>query len=235
LKHLWTFSPHQGNQKMQVNTAQVLSSLIHGQKRLFAKAFAGGILVLLAGLVMPVSLSTAQDSGDESEKPKKKRDQEAGKGKKNRDGKPGRNNGSKNPDNAQRPGNPSPGGFGGPGRPGFGGLGQGGPGMGGPGMGMMMKFLPIMVALDTDSNGELSTSEIENASKALLSLDKDGNGSITLEELRPDPSKMMANMPPEMRERMMERMKGEGGEAGKGKNRGDGNSDGSGVKPKRPE
>jgi hypothetical protein len=219
---------------MQVNTAQVLSSSIHGQKRLFAKAFSGGILFVLATILMPVSLSTAQDSGDESEKPKKKRDQEAGKGKKNRDGKPGRNNGSENPDGARRPGMP-PGGFGAPGRPGFGGPGLGGPGMGGPGMGMMMKFLPIMVALDADSNGELSTSEIENASKALLSLDKDGNGSITMEELRPDPSKMMANMPPEMRERMMERMKGEGGEAGKGKNRGDGNSDGSGVKPKRPE
>jgi len=219
---------------MQVNTAQTLSSLVRSKKRLFARAFSGGILFVLAAILMPVSLSTAQDSGDESEKPKKKRDQEARKGKKNRDGKPGRNNGSENPDGARRPGMP-PGGFGGLGRPGFGGPGQGGPGMGGPGMGMMMKFLPIMVALDSDSNGELSTSEIENASKALLSLDKDGNGSITLEELRPDPSKMMANMPPEMRERMMERMKGEGGEAGKGKNRGDGNSDGSGVKPKRPE
>ena len=219
---------------MQINTTQALSSLFHGQKRLFAKAFSGGILFVLATISMPVSLSTAQDSGDESEKPKKKRDQEAGKGKKNRDGKPGRNNGSENPDGARRPGMP-PGGFGAPGRPGFGGPGQGGAGMGGPGMGMMMKFLPIMVALDADSNGELSTSEIENASKALLSLDKDGHGSITMEELRPDPSKMMANMPPEMRERMMERMKGEGGEAGKGKKRGDGNSDGSGVKPKRPE
>ncbi|MFY7874949.1 MAG: hypothetical protein ACOVQM_05845 [Pirellula sp.] len=216
---------------MQVNTTQALSALNHGQKRLFSRAFSGGILFVLATILMPVSLSTAQDSGDESEKPKKKRDQEAGKGKKNRDGKPGRNNGSENPDGARRPGMPP----GGPGRPGFGGPGPGGPGMGGPGMGMMMKFLPIMVALDADSNGELSTSEIENASKALLSLDKDGNGSITMEELRPDPSKMMANMPPEMRERMMERMKGEGGEAGKGKNRGDGNSDGSGVKPKRPE
>ena len=219
---------------MQVNTTQVLSSLIHGQKRLFVKAFSSGILFVLTAILMPVSLSIAQDSGDEPEKPKKKRDQEAGKGKKNRDGKPGRNNGSENPDGARRPGMP-PGGFGGPGRPGFGGPGLGGPGMGGPGMGMMMKFLPIMIALDADANGELSTSEIENASKALLSLDKDGNGSITLEELRPDPSKMMANMPPEMRERMMERMKGEGDEAGKGKKRGDGNGDGSGVKPKRPE
>ena len=76
------------------------------------------------------------------------------------------------------------------GRPGFG--GPGGPM--GPMAGQMMKFLPIMTALDSDGNGELSATEIENASKAILKLDKNGDGIINAEELRPDP----ASLPPMM-------------------------------------
>ena len=76
----------------------------------------------------------------------------------------------------------------------LGGNGQGGIMGPGQGLGMMAKFFPIMVALDTDQDGILSASEIENASKALLKLDKDGDGVISAEELRPDPSKMPGMM-----------------------------------------
>lgn len=58
------------------------------------------------------------------------------------------------------------------------------------GNGALMKMLPIMVALDTDEDGVLSATEIENAPKSLLKLDKNGDGQLSLEELRPDPSKM---------------------------------------------
>lgn len=51
-------------------------------------------------------------------------------------------------------------------------------------MGPMM-IPPVMVALDTDKDGALSASEIENAAKALLTLDKDGDGMLSNEELRP--------------------------------------------------
>ncbi|MEQ1826962.1 MAG: hypothetical protein ABL921_13490 [Pirellula sp.] len=65
---------------------------------------------------------------------------------------------------------------------------------GGAPMGMMGRFLPVMLALDTDEDGVLSATEIENASKALLKLDKDGDGILSAEELRPDPSKMPGMM-----------------------------------------
>ncbi|HWH72425.1 MAG TPA: hypothetical protein VNT26_23895 [Candidatus Sulfotelmatobacter sp.] len=44
---------------------------------------------------------------------------------------------------------------------------------------------PLMTALDTDGNGELSAEEIANASAALLKLDANGDGKLTREELRP--------------------------------------------------
>lgn len=62
---------------------------------------------------------------------------------------------------------------------------------GGPQMaGAMMQRLPIMLALDTDKDGSLSVSEIENAAKSLAKLDKDGDGILSPEELRPDFSEM---------------------------------------------
>ena len=64
------------------------------------------------------------------------------------------------------------------------GSGQGGF-MGGP-----MAMLPIMKALDTDQDGILSATEIANASKSLMQLDKDGNGVLSMEEMRPDLSRM---------------------------------------------
>ena len=48
-----------------------------------------------------------------------------------------------------------------------------------------MAMLPVMIALDTNKDGVLSEQEINNASKALLSLDKNNNRKIDAEELRP--------------------------------------------------
>ena len=67
--------------------------------------------------------------------------------------------------------------------------------MGGPdgqaeGMMRLLSMFPIMKALDSDGNGELSTKEIENAVAALKSLDKDQNGTLTVEEMMPDMSQM---------------------------------------------
>ena len=44
---------------------------------------------------------------------------------------------------------------------------------------------PITQALDTDGDGELSATEIENATAALKTLDKDKDGKLSSEELRP--------------------------------------------------
>lgn len=77
--------------------------------------------------------------------------------------------------------------LGNPGMPG--GPFAGGPG-GGAGLLAMMKFLPLMEALDTDGDGKLSSSEIADSSKALMKLDKDGDGTISAEEMKPDLSKI---------------------------------------------
>jgi Ca2+-binding EF-hand superfamily protein len=55
-----------------------------------------------------------------------------------------------------------------------------------PGRGGAIRALPVMQALDTDGDGELSAKEIENASAALRTLDKDKNGKLTADELRPN-------------------------------------------------
>jgi Ca2+-binding EF-hand superfamily protein len=54
----------------------------------------------------------------------------------------------------------------------------------GPGAGAMPPLAVIRV-LDTNSDGELSKEEIENAAKALATLDKNGDGALTREELFP--------------------------------------------------
>jgi len=48
-----------------------------------------------------------------------------------------------------------------------------------------MPPMPVMQALDTDGDGELSAKEIENATAALKTLDKDNNGKLTSDEIRP--------------------------------------------------
>lgn len=82
-------------------------------------------------------------------------------------------------------------------RPGEGRPGEGRPGAGpanpefaGRGMAMMMRNMPLFKALDSDEDGQLSASEIENASKSILKLDKNGDGIVSAEEMRPDPAQM---------------------------------------------
>ena len=41
-----------------------------------------------------------------------------------------------------------------------------------------------MRALDTDKDGEISATEIENAAASLKMLDKDGDGAVSREEIR---------------------------------------------------
>ncbi len=64
------------------------------------------------------------------------------------------------------------------------GEGRGGPGGGGPGM--MMRFDPILRALDTNQDGEISAAEWKAAPQALAKLDKNGDGQLTADELRPN-------------------------------------------------
>jgi Ca2+-binding EF-hand superfamily protein len=58
-------------------------------------------------------------------------------------------------------------------------------------LGQLMKALPLVKALDADSDGELSTIEIENASKSLMKLDTNGDGKISADELKPNPADVM--------------------------------------------
>jgi Ca2+-binding EF-hand superfamily protein len=69
--------------------------------------------------------------------------------------------------------------------------GQGGPG--GPRGGGRPPMPPIMKALDTDSNGEISASEITNAPAALKALDKNSDGKVTSDELMPSLPAGMTN------------------------------------------
>jgi hypothetical protein len=194
------------------------SLLLFSPRGLIAKA------VCLLMLAVPFGYLNAQEKSDEKPSNDAAKENEP-----NRDAAKERKK-KRDQEQAQQPDGKSPG------RPGMG-LGKGGPMA-------MMRFSPIMMALDTDHDGELSATEIENASKSLKSLDRDGNGTLSPDELRPDPSKMMGNVPPAIRERMQEMMKengpngkgpgAKGGDGGKGKFK-ENDRDGSGVKPKKPE
>lgn len=63
-----------------------------------------------------------------------------------------------------------------------GGAPEGRPGQGGPG-----PFMGVVRALDSDGDGELSASEIADATKALAKLDKNGDGKLTRDEIGPPP------------------------------------------------
>lgn len=51
--------------------------------------------------------------------------------------------------------------------------------------GGFQRLNPVLQALDTDGDGELSADEIKNASKTLMKLDKNGDGKLSGEEIRP--------------------------------------------------
>ncbi|HCK71786.1 MAG TPA: hypothetical protein DHW38_09415, partial [Planctomycetaceae bacterium] len=102
-----------------------------------------------------------------------------------------------------QPGQPGRGGFGRPGQGGQGGQGGAGgrpgqpgqpgqPGRGGAGAGggvapgqMRLPPIPVLMVLDADRNGEISTKEIEAAAQALRKLDRNRDGKLTTEELMP--------------------------------------------------
>ena len=51
--------------------------------------------------------------------------------------------------------------------------------------GELMRALPVLVALDADGDGEISTDEIENAAAAWAKLDKNGDGRLGADKGRP--------------------------------------------------
>ena len=57
---------------------------------------------------------------------------------------------------------------------------EGGPGPGD--RGGMLRFNPVLAALDTNEDGEISAEEIDAATAALKTLDADGDGKITGDE-----------------------------------------------------
>lgn len=63
---------------------------------------------------------------------------------------------------------------------------RGGPGGGAGPLFRMLRFHPLMKALDADGDGTLSANEIQNATAALKAIDKDGDGVLSGQELRPD-------------------------------------------------
>ncbi len=65
--------------------------------------------------------------------------------------------------------------------------GRGRRGSGGPNMERMLSRMPIMQALDTNGDGQISVQEIKAASDSLKTLDKDADGKITREEFMPAP------------------------------------------------
>ena len=55
----------------------------------------------------------------------------------------------------------------------------------GGGPGEMMRRMPVMAALDANSDGVISSDEMEKAPAALKTLDKNSEGQLTADELRP--------------------------------------------------
>ncbi|MBT5619560.1 MAG: hypothetical protein HOJ65_02220, partial [Verrucomicrobia bacterium] len=53
------------------------------------------------------------------------------------------------------------------------------------GSGGFMQALPVVVALDANGDGEISTEEIEKAEEALAKVDKNGDGKLSGDEVRP--------------------------------------------------
>jgi len=51
--------------------------------------------------------------------------------------------------------------------------------------GFMRMRIPLMAALDTNNDGTIDATEIEQSSKSLKTLDKNSDGKLTPEELRP--------------------------------------------------
>lgn len=80
-------------------------------------------------------------------------------------------------------------------------------GFGGPGGGML-RAMPLLAALDANSDGAISADEINNAPTALKTLDKNGDGQLSEDELRPafGPGGRggFSGSPEEMVKRMME-------------------------------
>jgi Ca2+-binding EF-hand superfamily protein len=68
---------------------------------------------------------------------------------------------------------------------------------GGPEGGRGQRLDPIMSALDTDNDGALSASEIDNSPAALKKLDKNGDGRLTEDEVRPNMGPMRGGPPRE--------------------------------------
>jgi Ca2+-binding EF-hand superfamily protein len=64
-------------------------------------------------------------------------------------------------------------------------VGPGGLGGAGAPGGQLFRANPLLQALDTDKNGELSAAEIAQASVALKTLDRNGDGKVGADELRP--------------------------------------------------
>lgn len=94
---------------------------------------------------------------------------------------------------------------------------EGRPERGPGGRGGMMRMSPIMVALDANKDGELSSEEIQNAATALKTLDKNGDGKLSADELRPAGGGMggPGGNPEEMLARVMESDKNKDGKLSK--------------------
>jgi Ca2+-binding EF-hand superfamily protein len=56
-----------------------------------------------------------------------------------------------------------------------------------------MQIHPVLAALDTNHDGEISESEIRNAAAALRTLDGNGDGKLVESEVRPDRAVLMAS------------------------------------------